>query len=357
MVAVPAELCRRVGVPEGSSVEAVVSALSGLDDVLDGLLISEESRIEAIDFVEMHKSCSVIVVDHDSQLDTRYIEVSIGSAVPVLVGVIGVNPLEQIPTKLELLVFLAVLKGHACCSFGFDGSKPFCRWRSTLKSKIIVAANIALTASSSEVVLIRSLLGVDFNRNHTVSAHSILDLKSSITISKNISDFNVSVLGLIHEAMCTRHPKWRFLSLYRILEYHYIKLIKERLLSDFDNDPGSAIDSARESISKEVAQLLNLTSQLGLETFFERFHDEADALKQSGNQFAHLIFRSSKKNQDTKYTKAQKGVVLFYAVRCSIAHAGTSSVFYERVQDSGFFVSTILPVVEEAVFGALGVSC
>jgi len=152
-------------------------------------------------------------------------------------------------------------------------------------------------------------------------------------------------------------PKWRCLSLYRILENAYLTNIKKALLLDFDLDAGKAIESAKKKVGSELNQLVYLAEQANLTAEFVAFNDELELLLGQANQFIIKLDKGAEEEDLYKSKEIfKKAVLRFYKLRCSIAHAGTSSVIYEQFPDANAATLALLPAIESIVLKSLHIT-
>tara|TARA_R100000750_G_scaffold61317_1_gene52096 strand:- start:1121 stop:1555 length:435 start_codon:yes stop_codon:yes gene_type:complete len=131
-----------------------------------------------------------------------------------------------------------------------------------------------------------------------------------------------------------------------LLENAYLKNIKDALLSDFDKDATNAVEAAKKKLQSEVNQLLDLMTADNLEDDFESFNDAYEGLVVQNNRYIVAVDRAAKNEALYKESINKKAVLRFYKIRCSIAHAGTSSVIFEQMPDSAEAITALLPSVE-----------
>jgi hypothetical protein len=161
---------------------------------------------------------------------------------------------------------------------------------------------------------------------------------------------------LCFEATTTADPKWRFLSLYRILENAYLSKIKQGLFNEFDGDAERAVAEAGKKLQSEINQLINLMAETGLEPEFVAFNQKFDTLLTANNRYIHALDRSAQSDQNYRADIPKKAILRFYKIRCSIAHAGTSSVIYEQLSDAGDAMKALLPDVEAIALKSLAIT-
>lgn len=152
--------------------------------------------------------------------------------------------------------------------------------------------------------------------------------------------------------------KWRFLSMYRVLEHGYLSSVFEGIKSTFLQNPKQSLTDALEALESELNQLTNLVESEDLTTHFEEFHDAFDAQKRGLNKYACAIDRSVEKSGWLKRSpkKWQKGVMLFYKLRCSIVHAGMGTPVYEGFDDAADCLNGLLVKCESVSLGFLHIT-
>ncbi len=289
-------------------------------------------------------------------MQQRFCKVNVeGEAEPVFVALLN-DCGGELPTNLESLIGLAILQVQSDLNSAWiEGARGrMLSWRERAKGLAIVAEPKLLSAETKRTVsAMLSLEGAGLGL--VFSPPSIFDSAGEIFI-KQASCFTEIQGRLVHEAMSSIHPKWKFLSLYRILENSYLQNIKNSLVRDFDRDAAKAVEEAQKKLSSEVFQLIDLMKARGIEAEFMNFNSEFEKQITASNRYIIALDRSAK--NDANYGSkdlAVKGAVRFYKIRCSIAHAGTSSVIYEQLADANAAMVTLLPSVESIVYRCLDV--
>lgn len=152
--------------------------------------------------------------------------------------------------------------------------------------------------------------------------------------------------------------KWRFLSMYRVFEHGYLTAVLEGIKSTFLQNPKQTLSDGITSLESEVNQLTNLIERADLKTHFEEFHDAFDIQLQVNNRFAWAIKHALDKSGLLKRSpkKWEKGVMLFYKLRCSIVHAGMGTPFYEGFDDAADCINGLLAKTESACLGFLRIA-
>ena len=163
---------------------------------------------------------------------------------------------------------------------------------------------------------------------------------------------------LFLEAVAEYKNKWRFVSLYRILEHGCLFEIFQRLSVAFFSAPKDSLKIAQDCVQSELKQFLSFVEQASLQTQFESLFDQFEAAMAGGNQFAiaveHSIQQNDQKNQGVGRWKA--GVVVCYKIRCAIVHAGLSAPIFDAYPDGSFLLEALLPSLESTALSFLGVT-
>lgn len=363
MANLPKSFCETAGLADNSTVSNLLEQLSAKqNDALDGLLTSEDSQLAvSVSLENLHKY-RLRIEDQVGPWQFKFCSVNVGNySDPVLVGLISDAPIEGLPTELENLVFWALidvnLPWHQ--SICIDVADPhYVDWRSLAKGKAIIAEPSALNLNSTSQQLISALFGLSYpSMPPTPFPGPIISSATSLKIDFQLDRLTAIQSQLLLEASYVQHPKWRFLSFYRILENAYLSNIKEVLLSEFDTDASKAIESAKSKLASEVNQLVHLAERGDITTEFEVFNNEVDGLIAAGNQYTIALDRAAK--SESLYSAREpykKAVLRFYKVRCSIAHAGTSSVIYEQFLDANSAILKLLPLVEAIALKSLKIT-
>lgn len=188
-------------------------------------------------------------------------------------------------------------------------------------------------------------------------------LKAQISIagegrisSANNHGFRFEALFL--EAVSEVKAKWRFLSTYRVLEHGYLSEVFQAVQAGFFTSPKETLEIGLDSLGSELKQFIALVNAAGLQTQFETFHDQFDQCIAGGNRFAIALNHSITKTGQTKQvnSKWQKGVLLFYKVRCAVVHAGITSPIFDAYPDGAACLETLLPTCEQVMLDFLGIS-
>lgn len=356
MAVVPPAICASLGLPVGTPLTDLVVYRAQSHDFLDGLLSSEQARADAIAALQVRDAYELHVFRQAGPAQERYHRIEIdGSQEPVLVGLLSDEPGQNLPTAFENLVFWAALSPTPLLNSGWQNGAegPVSNWRRGWAAHAIMALPIGLGPEAMHV-----LCGL-FDLDHpsfwqTSRAPSLAGQATTVKITKSPSTITQIQIRLLREAAATGHPKWRCLSLYRILENAYLTNIKNTLLSEFDVDAGRALDTAKKKVSSELMQLVTLAEDADLTNEFQLFNAKIDVLKNARNHFITKLDMGAA--SDGLYGAPElfkKGVLRFYKLRCSIAHAGTSSVIYEQFADADQAVTQLLPEIEAIALKSL----
>ncbi len=191
--------------------------------------------------------------------------------------------------------------------------------------------------------------------NQTTRSWSDAGLVALKTTSRLLQHNDGELLRrLFGESATEQAPRWRFLSLYRILEHGYLENVFKDLASRFFSEPKESLDSATNALKSEVEQFVRLVDLNSLKSHFEEICRINDSLTASGNQFAILLEREAKK-RSTYQEAFKRGVALCYQTRCSIVHAGSHSVVFDKSPGGDTALLAFLPEMEKAAAQFLGI--
>lgn len=356
MATVPPFVCQILGLAQGSSLEDLIAHRATSHDYLDGLLSTDDARATALTGLVNRDAYELHLFRQAGTPQERYCSVEIqGLTAPIRVGLLAEVPGQYFPTDLENLVFWALLSpAHAWhAQWRQENAGPISDWRRIASSHAIVAAPVGTEPEALRV------LGGFFDLEHpdfvqAVRAPSLAKQATTVKVNRPASAITPIQIRLLREAATVAYPKWRCLSLYRILENAYLTNIKQALLAEFDVDAGRALDSAKKKVSSEVMQLISLAEDADLKSEFQHLNAEFDALIAANNQFILKLDKGAE--GDPLYGSQEifrKGVLRFYKLRCSIAHAGTSSVIYEQFPDADDAANALLPAIEAIALKSL----
>jgi hypothetical protein len=356
MATVPPLVCETLGLAHGTSIADLIIHRATSYDYLDGLISSDDARATAQVELANRDAYEVHLFRQAGTFQERFCSVEMdGLAAPIRVGLLSAEPAQYLPTDLENLVLWALLSPgnpwHA--QWKNDNGRPVSDWRRVGSSHAVVA-----TPVGTEPQALRVLSGL-FDLEHpdfpqAVRAPSLARQATAVRIHRPPSAISPIQIRLLREAATVAYPKWRCLSLYRILENAYLTNIKQTLVAEFDVDAGRALDVAKKKVSSEVMQLVSLAEDADLGGEFLRFNLEVDALIAANNQFITKLDKGAE--ADPLYGSQElfkKGVLRFYKLRCAIAHAGTSSVIYEQFSDADAAATALLPSIEAIALKSL----
>lgn len=356
MIILSDSMCTNSGLPLGSSATDLIDSLNnGTPSVLDGLLTTEASREEAAGSLAEYSGYELRLAPQICKKQEKYCSVIFDGLPPVKVALISDLPIQNIPTDMENLIFWASIDSRLGLHQAWreEAHGLVVDWRTQTKGMAIVAEPVGLGVEGRQIV--SSIFGLECSG--VTSSHSLPALAANATtikVSAPPNIFSTIQARLLFESAFAAHPKWRCLSLYRILENAYLDNIKKTLLSEFDEDPKTALESAKKKVASEINQLIHLTETSGLKVEFENFNTEFTALLGLGNRY--IIMTDKNAQEEQLYNSAElykKSVVRFYKIRCSIAHAGTSSIIYEQFDDADDAIIILLPFIEAIAMKSL----
>lgn len=353
-----AEMCAAMGLAEGTTVHQLIQHMAGGGDSLDGLLTTDQARASAEATLVTRDSYQLHVIPQMGMRQERYCAIQLqGIAEPVHVGLLAEQPSAYLPSDLENLVLWAVvnpvLPWHS--AWRDLGAGKVNDWRNAGAGQAIIAAPLSMPLDGLRVICgLFDLQHAEIGSAAAVPA--LVASTASISVNAPVASITVVQARLLREAAAVSQPKWRCLSLYRILENAYLNNIKQLLLAEFDADASRALDSARKKVSSELQQLIALAEEADLRTEFEVLNTEFDGLKAANNHFITMLDRGAATDPVYAQELYKKGVLRFYKLRCSIAHAGTSSVIYEQFPDSDLAATSLLPTIERIALKSLKVA-
>lgn len=360
MVPLSNEMCIATGLALGATAHELLELVGASPyDVLDGLVATEQARADVEQSLAERDSYGLLVVPQVGLIQERFCTVQVdGQSLPILVGMVSNDIAPNIPTALENLIFWALvhptLPWHD--QWRETTSGQVSNWRRLVCGQAILAIPVEMPIEGLRVV--SAIFGLKHSEiRAAVPVSPLLAQTAAINIVVPPSNISVVQCRLLNEASSVAHPKWRCLSLYRILENAYLTNIKKSLLAEFDLDASKAIESAKKKVGNEVNQLVSLVEEADLKTEFEVFNIEYDNLISCGNQFIIRLDKGAENEplygSPERYKKA---VLRFYKLRCSIAHAGTSSVIYEQFADADQAATALLPSIEAIALKSMNIS-
>lgn len=353
------EFCDGAEIARGTELRDLIALLrESPGDILDGLLTSEEGRAAAEASLARLPMYTLRVVRQQGPIQEKYCQVHFdGTPTPVLVALLGDCATGSYPTDMEnLLLWAFAQPGSPLSALWQRGhTGPVLGWRQSARGLAVIAEPIPAVADAARSIA--ALFGLEHgDLVVAVTPQPIAAAASNIHFGSPAGALGLVPSRLFFEAVASGHPKWRFLSLYRILENAYLNNIKKALLDDFDRDAGRAVEEAKKKLQAEVNQLLDLVAANALDPEFQIFNGEFETLIGGANQFAIALDRAAQSDALYRVDVLKKAVVRFYKLRCSIAHAGTSSVIYEQLPDANVAMLRLLPSVESIVLKSLRIS-
>lgn len=339
---------------------------------LDGLLSSAQTRtklLETLADIPQYR-LSIWRPQFDTNTSGFYTVNFEAQSKPAFVGLFcstqpeaHQDPLDTLPDNLEVLTVWALLANLIPVGeLQADGTAP---WRNFLRGKGLVAlpATIPLAEQDTAIRLVSGLfqLAPDYGATYNTLSGEIQSC-NGLAVSKSAMSIGSTALQLLNDAARASAPKWRTLSLYRVLENGYLNSVRDEFLRIFDKQPAKALKNAQESLASEPAQLVALAESKDLKTEFEVFSDIFDGLvdvnSANPNQFALAIdheLRTDKSPLFGAQERFKKGISRLYKIRCAIAHAGTASIVYEQFEDADIAADTLRDAIEKIVRKLMGI--
>lgn len=150
--------------------------------------------------------------------------------------------------------------------------------------------------------------------------------------------------------------RWRFLSLYRILERGYLRSILQNINQEFMKSPKSTVNYASQRLDDEYSQFVGLVKAHQMDSFFEDFANCIESLSDSMNRYVIMLKREISENRLNKNTKVENGVLQCYKVRCSIVHAGVGALVIDEFSDADDALRSLVVPLENAVIKYVGIT-
>lgn len=150
--------------------------------------------------------------------------------------------------------------------------------------------------------------------------------------------------------------RWRFLSLYRILERGYLSSILQNINKEFMKSPRSTVAYASHRLEDDYSQFVDLVKTYQMDSFFEDFANYMESLSDGMNEYAIRLKREISEDRLNKNSKVENGVLQCYKVRCSIVHAGSSALVIDEFSDADDALRSLLIPLENAVIKYVGIT-
>jgi hypothetical protein len=348
--------------PDSPVSDLIKKIAQGQAIAFDGLLNLEANRNAIEESLELLPSYRLSYFDSIQPIATpKVFQIYFqGNVNPVLVGSMGISEIETLSTELEKLVFWSLLDPNLISRINTrlttDGN--VIDWRNFFKGKAIIAEPINSALPPLAMPYVHSLFGLKTLENCKTQAPPSPTTSAS-TISIDIPGLSItnSNVRLAFEAVTETSPKWRALSLYRILENAYLDNIKKEMLRRFDTQPKFALKEAALQLSSELIQLITLAESTDLRSECMKWNDTFEILLATQNSYATALDSEAKEDKDFYGSKPEKiykkALLRLYKLRCSIAHAGTSSVIYEQHTDADTATVALIPDMEKIIYKLL----
>lgn len=316
-------------------------ALGGVDNVdptrpiyLGSMKLGEEAAAEAASILSGERNPPPAILEaRDFQ---RPVYWSLDHAVEGQAEIFGfpVDWNEELPTAIEVALIKAV------AAFPPD-------------------QHPVILAGGAEIVLGSATACADF-RKAAFAAENLMvgettefhGAKSAVIAPGYARGLKVALDCLLN-SYATSPLKFRFLELYRVMEALFLADVKARLLSDFDTEPATALGEALSALQSELKQITALAEQQ--QSLFEECWNLLDGIKNE-NRFAAALLKSVNKKRANGQGRWQTGAALIYQIRCAVVHAGEKDMIYENFSDGNEAIKIIMPTVERAALGMLGIT-
>jgi hypothetical protein len=362
MVVIPSTICEHLALPQDSSIaELNIYIEENGAAFLDGLLSTEASRITAFASLSNASDYILEIFHQTGVARTGFCEINLHDVPPVLVGFVGDFPLENPATALENLLFWGVMSTDLDWNVVWENKEgnDVINWRQKAKGHALVAFPKGLYGQADARRMLCALLSLEHaDLSNDRLTKPVTGGASKIVFNVSLKDYSKTQASLLFEAVNELSPKWRCLSLYRILENAYLTNIKSIFNQEFDREPKLAVRNAEKSISSELMQLISLAETQDLRAEFQDFNVEIEKiLAQGNNDFIKQLDAFARLDKDNYGSQQiyKKAILRFYKLRCSIAHGGTSSVIFEQFSDSARAVIQLLPTIEAIAMKSMNI--
>jgi hypothetical protein len=349
-------VCQKAGLPPDCSFADLIHHLEqNPTSMFDGLLDTDASRDAVLGRIVDWNAYNFVAVAQAGPLSRKFCAVEVaGEANLILVGLVDEQLEGALPTDLENLLFLAAVSPDL--DWHLHWREDVLGWREKAKGMAIIGLPDALGNRNDALRLLSAIFSLDHIDLPIQKLPSPIAATSShVKVLGGLVGYTSTTARLLAQAITESNPKWRCLSLYRILENAYLSNIKKQLDADFQKDAAKAVEIAAKSLKSELEQLFLLADNVGLANEFLLFNTAVETLIGVGNQFMIALDRSA--STEVYYrdpAQYKKGVLRFYKLRCSIAHAGTSSVFYEQFRDADTAAFALLSSIEKIALKCAG---
>lgn len=344
----PSHVALALGVNECDEMDTVVHGVNLLDRKV-GPLISDGAkecfngllqRLPVLTAVEVGDAVVEIGNWHFRTFECDGIESARVVEVPV-----STTPNVSLTTSAEAVLVQAWLATDKLTDANYQ-----------LRSNIVVFEWLPNVSDAIKVV-IRAICGIKLPGSSTPTARTWA-AAGSVAIRGTSRLLRHKDSELLRRLFCESAteliPRWRFLSLYRIIEHGYLENVFDDLSSRFFSEPKEALESASNALRSEVEQFVRLVEGHGLKFYFEEISRINDDLIVAQNHFAVLVDREAKR-KNTYQENFKRGVAICYQIRCSIVHAGSHSVVFDKSPGGDAALLAHLPELEKAVAQFLGV--
>lgn len=351
---------RQFGVASSGTVEDLESKLEALAPGYLDIFHSSASKEELLEIARSDCTDQVeIVVPTYSIRTWSYHSLTKGGAEFARVVHIPANSVELPPTEAEKAIVRAWNLDARVVDAGANetliGNRIMVLWRAGESEAVREfnrkAIHALLHLGESELELVCD--GYWWQR-------TTLEFSTNCRLLSSDPD-NKTTLVLFASAVGQVSVRWRFLSLYRILERGYLSSILTAINRDFMRAPSAAISTAQAGLSNEKSQFLALVDEYNLQPSFVDFQDRVKTLVGAGNRYAAMLNREYGTDDPLKNLSRApgdeyvKGVVLCYKVRCSIVHSGSHYLVLDEFDDADDALISLAIPLENAVMKYMGV--
>lgn len=208
-------------------------------------------------------------------------------------------------------------------------------------------------ALGQEAALCDFLKIVEVSKKPMSGVSLLFEGSTEVIVRKEASTFLSKIpLDCLSNSFQTSPLKFRFLELYRMMEARFLADVKNKLLANFDSEPGAALSDAAAALKSEMDQIAGLAENQ--QEAFETFWSSLAPIKNT-NRFVAALFKKIEKKGLKGGGKWKIGAALVYQIRCAVVHAGSKDMIFENFDDGQEAIEAIMLDMERASLLLVGV--
>ena len=339
------ELLTRFGLPTDSGPERLRAAIDALPDGWNRLFFSGDGRSEMISVAEVPatEEFEPIPLSYRPARWT-YRRVNLGSDV---VGELLEVPRQEEtpnppPTEGEKMLVRLFSRQESMFTEVSQGGFLLASWIPARLTREIKDTLLASLGAATEPLM------VSLSPPWQESVDIVLDPSGPFAQRGALAG-----VKLMKRAFLQKEPRWKFLTLYQVLEHGFLLSILNTLNSQFLMSPIPAIDDATEALKHDLRKFVELIRAHSLNEAFKDLETNFKTINTS-NRFAAALERQWGR-QGSQVPSNHKGAFICYKIRCAIVHAG-DALTYDAYVDADAAVISLLGPLEKAVIKYAGIT-